>query len=206
MKTKRILAHVFLSKAAGLLLLIQFFMASSGIAQTYVSQWDANGVPLNLSDPVAVTQEMLQSINLALPESHDTRILHPEFIANDDQLRVSLTDSADIYVTFVHEGAGYRNTFGCFLYDTVDPPTSTEGITKEVLFPNTSYQNSGGGLQSGDTVFAGRHGPGTTMGFWLTANTWRSGSQSYGEGYWRHWSINELNQETPLASHCETYV
>lgn len=164
-------------------------------AQTYVSAWDSDGVPTNLVAPTPISGELLQSINQSLPEGTDVRISHPGYLANDDQLRVSLTDSADIYVTFVHEGAGFMNTFGCFLYDTGSPPTGTEGIAKEVLFPNTSYTGSGGGLNTGDTVHAGRHGPGTTMGFWMAANAWKPELADYRDARWNHWSIRDLNLE-----------
>jgi len=180
-------------------MLVLVLASSPCMAQTYVTGWDANGVPQELSDPVTVDPALLQAITLALPECQDVRVTHPEFISTDEQVRVSLSDSADIYVTFIHEGAGFRNSFGCFLYDTNNPPTDTSNVTKEVLFPNTSYLNSGGGLNTGDTVFAGRHGPGTTMGFWLSANTWRQNSGTYVESGWCHWSVRDLNAETDEA-------
>ena len=64
-----------------------------------------------------------------------------------------------VEVSFISEGSSFRNSLGYFLYDAANPPTSKTDsriLHEAIVFPNTSFFNSGGsafGLRSGDAVF-----------------------------------------------------
>ncbi len=176
------------------LMLLFALLACKPVAAQIVTGWDDLGVPDNLGEDYPVTGEMIQAINLALPEWSDIRISHPDYIASDERSRVVLTEEADVWVTFLHEGAGYRNVLGCFFYDPTDPPSSSDDIDHEILFPNASFLNSGGGLETGDTIYLGTRPAGSAIGFWLRANAWNgSGVNDWG---WTFYSIMDLNEET----------
>jgi hypothetical protein len=62
---------------------------------------------------------------------------------------IRVRELADVYVTFVSEGAGYRNTLFYYTYNEDDAPQSKNDIDKyTVVFPNTSLNGSGGGLST----------------------------------------------------------
>ena len=86
-------------------------------------------------------------------------------------------------MTFIHEGAGYKNTllFYTFAIDeTKRAPTSLAEIapTLTVVFPNASRQGSGGTLNVGDRVHIGNFPANTGIGFAVMPNGWNSNTQS----------------------------
>ena len=85
------------------------------------------------------------------------------------------TEPSDVWMTFVHEGAGYRNSVGFYTYDTGSPPHRPEVIDSVYeVFPNFSYAGSGGGLESGDKVYLGNFSAGTSLGTYLTQHGWQT--------------------------------
>jgi LruC domain-containing protein len=184
-------------------LLLVSWMGTSARGQTFVNDWNQQGVPTNLVGRVPVSSTLLATTNQVLPESRDLRLTHPEFIASDEQVRLRLVQDANITVTFVHEGAGYRNTVGCFLYADGSPPQNRSEVQHEVLFPNASYVGSGGGLRTGDTVALGTVPAGTNVGFWVRANAWQPGSATINPNGDEFSTISGLNAEptSELRSH-----
>ena len=59
------------------------------------------------------SDDFFARINNALPE----RELNEAFITDDAGSSITLTEQAEVFVTFIHEGAGYRNAFGFFLFE-----------------------------------------------------------------------------------------
>lgn len=108
------------------------------------------------------------------------------------------TKKANVIVTFMHEGAGYRNTFGFFTFNTAAEPTDPETLdSARILFPNTSYKGSGGYHYSGDSVSLGEIDPANgdnAVGFYLAADGW---SNNRGQGIEGHhfYSLESLNPE-----------
>ncbi len=140
----------------------------------YMGRYNSQGVPLYLLPKGdVVSQDVLNMINASLPENQPVPSFHPEYIANNIQTNIVLKDSASVWVTFVHEAAGYRNSLGYFSYPTNNPPTSAAAITNlKVIFPNVSFYNSGGGLHTGDKVLLGSFPAGTTIGWFLVPDGW----------------------------------
>ncbi len=146
---------------------------------------------------IDVDSAMLKMIGDALPAGGSPA---PRFLnADASGSNLEFSRPAKVLVSFLHEGAGYRNTFGFFSYDPDQPPTSHDQVdAAKVLFPNTSLTGSGGGLKSGSSIFLGEIDPATDqagLGFWLAANGWSSGR---GRGYNGHhfYTLSDLNPES----------
>lgn len=124
---------------------------------------------------------------------------------------LTLSEEANVFVSFVDEGAGYRNslgyyTFGDLAFDgltksAVDTDQSgvvelgelaaLDGVTMDWVFPNASKAGAGGLLSAGDTLTlngGSTFSAGTNIGFFLTQNTWNG----------REITIDETGDETQV--------
>jgi LruC domain-containing protein len=170
--------------------------ARTEVALSYLGTWNTLGVP-NYLDPVSdiVDASFLADVNTALPEGSKVPIKNPEYIASSTQTDIILIDSAAVWVTFVHEGAGWRSALGFYTYDVNNPPTSQSQITnKTIIFPNVSYLNSGGGLASGMKVKIGNFSANTGIGWFIVSNAWNG--SNVGAGYYEQYSNPNFNIET----------
>lgn len=146
----------------------------SAAAFSFMGSNDNQGVP-NYLETVNdyIPQDLLDLVNASLPERAPVPTNNPQYIADNIITDTRLLDSADIWVTFVHEGAGYMNTLGFYTYDLANLPTSVSQLTKRtVIFPNVSLAGSGGNLRSGNKVHLGRFPPNTGIGWFLIPNGW----------------------------------
>jgi Domain of unknown function (DUF4114) len=111
------------------------------------------------------------------PESTNNMITNPDLFAVTANKRILLTQESEVYITYVSEGAGWKNSFGYYTYDVNNPPTSAEALTKTILFPNVSGVGEGGALNTGDMVQVGtgKFKAGTVVGFYLIAQGWANG-------------------------------
>ena len=177
------------------------FSASRAMAVTgsyaYVQPFNIQGVPQNLLHD-AVPADFLVRVNTTLPESQKLPISHPDYLSDTNQLNVKIDELADLWVTFVTEGAGYGNSLGYFTYPAGQPPATAADITDmKIIFPNASLAGSGGNLRSGDKLYIGRFPAGTMIGWFMVANGW-TGS-GVGNGYGRYYSLTGLNPEVNPA-------
>ncbi len=158
-----------------------------------INGYTANGVPVGM-EPVdtPVCSELLPNIySTILPERQDQTILHPEYFENPYQ-EIEVEKKTKLFVTFIDEGAGYRNTLGYYTYQKGNKPQSVEELDKTVIFPNASAQYSGGDLIQGNTMkLLGEFEPGTVVGFYLISNGW-SGSK-ISNGIYSQYTIPEFN-------------
>lgn len=139
-----------------------------------------------------------ERINNALPE----RELNEAFVTDDAGATVTLTQEAEVFITFIHEGAGYRNSFGFFLFDADNPPTSPQDVDVTIVFPNLSYPH----MTNGHRLSIGTFPAGTSIGFFIAANGfwWDTGVKPYGVPY--YFSLKSLNpeQDESLKQHTVT--
>ncbi len=159
----------------------------------YISDYDGQGVPLDMVN-TEVSQNLLDNIETSFPEGYPVPEYNPEYIADGVETNVILTELADVWVTFVGEGAGYKNVLGYYSYDVFDPPTSPpadEDIT--IIFPNVSASGSGGGLIVGDKMYLGQFPANTGIGWVLIANGWNGNQVTYGN--WMLYSNPFFNPE-----------
>jgi len=188
-----------------LILISTFFTSLNAQNYQYLGNYTSNGTPLYLENPGDVvsvdTQEMISN---SLPESYPVPDYNPQYITSGYDTDIKINSDADVWVTFVSEGAGYRNVLGFYTYDLNNPivsPPNKEDIT--IIFPNVSALGSGGGLQVGDKVKIGNFKAGTGIGWVLLANAWSSSSQTVGNGLWDLYSNPNFNPEvnTSLKHH-----
>ncbi len=167
----------------------------------YLGDYTSNGTPLYLEEPGdEVSIATLEMISNSLPESYPVPDYNPHYISSGYETDVVLDEQADVWVTFVDEGAGYRNVLGFYTYDADNPPTTAPQDNEiTIIFPNASALGSGGGLQVGDKVKIGTFPAGTGIGWVLLANAWSSNAQMVGYGLWKLYSNPDYNPEADEA-------
>jgi LruC domain-containing protein len=155
-----------------------------------------NGVPLYLmpsNDPISST--FLADVNASLPEYKPVPTNNPQYLSANVERNLILKEQCDVWVTFVHEGAGYKNSLFYFVYNINNKPTTVAQVDSFItIFPNASYSGSGGGLVSGNKVYLGRFGADTAIGFALAANGWNGTTPTAGVGFFT--SIKSMNPES----------
>ena len=178
------------------LLLLTTLMTVSGIqAQDYnfLGDYTSDGTPKYFDGKDEVSAETLQLISDALPEGFPVPDYNPQYITSGYDTDVLLEEAADVWVTFVGEGAGYKNVLGFYTYDIENPLTEAptpEDIT--IVFPNVSALYSGGSLEVGHKVKIGRFEAGTGIGWVLLANGWKG---RVTPGLWQLFSNPDFNPE-----------
>ncbi|MGY3214954.1 LruC domain-containing protein [Mucilaginibacter sp. HD30] len=175
------------------------------------SSANAFAAPVNQGKPTylettsdVIDASLLAYVNASLPESQTVPNLHPEYLNNSATRVINVTARADVWITFVSEGAGFQNTLGFYTYRTGSPPSASAGGTLfggidkiTYIFPNASANGSGGGLKSGDKVKLGTFDAGTTIGFVLLQNAWTgSGVSTLGTKFFTQ---DEFNPENTAA-------
>ena len=183
---------------------------------TYSSNYDSSGIPKAISIRNPPSDAFLARLGAALPEAKDIRKTNPELIADDVGANLRMKKDGDVYVTFIHEGAGYKNGFGFFTFADGEAPATKADVAETVVFPNASFFNSGGssnGLKSGDTQKMGSFSAGTNIGFFVAANGFSSSTgltttPTGGPpgGDWIFYTTKALNSESNTALRAHTVL
>ncbi|OYU97020.1 MAG: hypothetical protein CFE21_01655 [Bacteroidetes bacterium B1(2017)] len=160
-----------------------------------LGRYNSSGVPLYLVTPNDVIgQTFLNDVNASLPEYQPVPTYHPGYLASNIERNLILTERCDVWITFVHEGAGYLNSLFYFVYNKNNKPTSISQVDSFIsIFPNCSYSGSGGGLNSGMKVKIGQFGADTAIGFAIAANAWNGTKPGAGSGFYT--TIKSMNPE-----------
>jgi LruC domain-containing protein len=162
-----------------------------GLTLSTLGPWSSNGLPSYLTpEPFPVDPQLLESLNATLPEGVSLPLNNPGLLGNRAANGTQITEEADVWVSFIHEGAGWQNVLGFFTFPTGEPPTSISQIQNAtVIFPKVSYST----LSSGDRVHIGHFSPGETIGWFVIANGWSKGTS--GKGDQIYFSVPALNPE-----------
>lgn len=169
----------------------------SGTVLNYLGGFSSGtnaGLPNYFYGDQTINSSTLQTINASLPEG----IALPDnpklknYIARGAASNLVMEQSGQVWMTFIHEGAGYRNSVGYYLYDAANPPSSVHDIKNRMViaYPNASFTNAGGGLSTGKRVQLRYYDPtqptaqqwsdtfpaGTGIGWFLVANGWNGTS------------------------------
>jgi hypothetical protein len=161
----------------------------------FLGNYTADGTPQYFATSDIVSAETINLIKNSLPENYPVPTYNPQYLSSGYDTDLLLEKDADVWVTFVSEGAGYRNVLGFYTYDITNPPTvapSANDIT--IVFPNVSAEGSGGSLLTGNKVKIGTFAAGTGIGWVLLANGW-NGTQVT-NGLWRLFSNPNFNPES----------
>ncbi|MEQ9266118.1 MAG: DUF4114 domain-containing protein [Balneolaceae bacterium] len=154
---------------------------------------DNNGVPHGMEpEDVEVCSELLPNLfRNVLPERNNVPRDNPEYFENPHR-EIELLKDDKVYVTFISEGAGYRNTLGYYYYHKDNPPQSADDLNKVVIFPNASAKYSGGELIQGNTMkLLGEFEEGTVIGFYVISNGWKGSKIT--DGIYTQYTIPEFN-------------
>ena len=154
---------------------------------------DNNGVPHGMEpENTPVCRELLPNLfSNVLSERRNVTIDHPEYFENPTR-EIELEKDATVYVTFISEGAGYRNVLGYYYYDKDNPPQSIDELNKVVIFPNASAKGSGGMLEQGNTMkLLGSFDANTVIGFYVISNGWNG--RKITDGIYSQYTIPEFN-------------
>lgn len=159
-----------------------------------VCDFDEDGLPECITNE-ELCENLLPDFKVLLPEQENALINHPEYFTNENR-EIVLTETANVSVTFVMEGAGFTNSFGYYTYDVNNPPQSVEDIraSMRIIFANASAAGGyGGSLLEGDQVDLGSFEAGTVIGYFLIANGWNGYDVT--EGLYTFYTIPEFNRD-----------
>lgn len=115
------------------------------------------------------------------------------FFSDTIQKKIILNKESAVYISFIFEGASYKNTLGWYSYKNTQPPLNVGEINKHVLFPNISQKGEGGELKTGYTMQLGEEifPAGTVIGFFLIANGYATDTIDYTKPI--HYTNDEFN-------------
>lgn len=98
-----------------------------------------------------------------------------------DMSRMTITEQTTATVTFMDEGAGYRNALG--VYEIAENGNISN---TQILFANASKQGSGGDLIPGQSAVTFDVSAGAQLGFFIVSN-------GYGKGYQNRAALDGAN-------------
>jgi hypothetical protein len=162
-----------------------------------------DGKPNNVTNiNEQLPSQLLTNIYNMLPESNPVT---PSYVDGSLKSNIVMGDDfvgqATVSVTFLNEGAGYRNSLGYFIYDPNNPPNEFTDISEHIIiFPNAS-KPSDGSMGQGDTVDLGiQLSAGQAIGFFIIPNGWSYAGFGANIAYSCPWnqpfySIPSLNPE-----------
>ncbi|TKK66691.1 LruC domain-containing protein [Ilyomonas limi] len=168
--------------------------------------YDVNGRPTNLVSPSdIISSTLLSYINTSLPEAKPVPTYHPDYLNAGAVNDINIVKKADVWVTFVSEGAGYYNTLGYYTYPTNDPPATQADIDSiHIILPNASLSGSGGAMRSGDKVYLGRFNPGISVGFVLLQDAWNANNRKINTNavkFFTHDNLNTTETNSSMTRH-----
>lgn len=173
---------------------------------TFYSEYDDNGYPADITDSGISETDMTRLLQ-------DIAATLPEYKENTDRLSdasITLDEEANVSVTFMHEGAGYRNAFSLIAYDPIDlengvlpasapaPGDDLDGDNSsdfKVIFPNASLP-SAGSFTAGDTLDLGLFPGGKTLIWAISANGYYKIDSGSTDGLKNYYSYRDWNPES----------
>jgi hypothetical protein len=136
---------------------------------------------------------LADSLKAIFPENEDFLVTNPDFFSDAYQRDIVLLKESKVFVTFIDEGASFKNTLCWYSYNKSQPPSQLTEITKNVLFPNISKKDEGGLLEPGYTLQLGlgTFPAGTVISFCLILKGWEDGTINYNNP--SHYTDNHFN-------------
>ncbi|MBA3828385.1 MAG: DUF4114 domain-containing protein [Taibaiella sp.] len=177
------------------LLTVLAFNTSNAQNWKYKYHFDLSGISLTPLLKDTIGSAFYSRILTSLPEFISVPVYHPEYL-RDTNSDLKLVDSADVWITFVYEGASYLNALGFYTYNTTSPLTAAPADSDiTIIFPNCSLPGSGGGLDSGDKVYLGKFPGNTGLGWVCVADGFKNVADSVSFGKWLLYSDRRFNPE-----------
>ncbi|UOB19067.1 DUF4114 domain-containing protein [Abyssalbus ytuae] len=165
-----------------------------GQGYNFLGPYDLQGTPLYMELDDVIDQATMDLVHNSLPESYPVPEYNPHYLSSGYDTDIKLLQSSSVYVTFLEEGAGYKNVLGFYTYDlNTGPFTKPKPEDITIVFPNVSRLGSGGGLIEGNKVKIGDFPANTGIGWVLLANGWNG---SVTPGLWQLFSNPDFNPES----------
>lgn len=167
-------------------------------ATTYDSlgTYDVNGKPSYLVGRDSVSAALLNFITSTLPEKQDLRKTNPELLTTRAIADIAITQSSEVFITFISQSGSFTNTFSYYTYTTGKPPASTEDIKRiTYAFPNAGSRTP---LKQGDKLKLGRFEPGTSIGFVILQRAWNNTTHTISNKVVHFCSNDVLNPEVDV--------
>jgi len=163
---------------------------------TTLGPYDNTGKPSGLLHDV-ISDSLMTFITATLPEAQNLTLSHPEFFSSSAIADVAITQTSDVYVTFVKQGGIINSALAFYTYPSNQPPASAKEIKNIIyFFPNASGLTS---LTPGDKVKIGKFDPGTSIGFVLMQNAWDTTKATLNNDAVHFCTNDVLNPETDAA-------
>lgn len=126
-------------------------------------------------------ENIADTLSVILPENGNAILNSPVLFSDTIQKKIVLSKESKVFVTFIDEGAYYKNSLCWYSYNKAQPPLKVSDINGNVIFPNISKTGEGGLLEPGYTLQLGTEAfpAGTVIGFFLVANGWKDGTINY---------------------------
>lgn len=163
--------------------------------------------------------DLLAKVRYTLPEGRDIRLNAQGLIPDsDDKTNLRFSEDAEVWVTFVAEGAGYRNSVGFFTYDPARPPATPAEVQEKIIFANTSMPSpldAAGTYQN--TVHLGKFKAGQALGFVIISDGFSSTGRLYNGSRiggvkdnanknWIFYTLRHLNPEAPSTQNLNVHT
>lgn len=165
-----------------------------------LGSFNSLGVPSYLVNPNDIIHaSVISDLNAALPEHQSVPVNRPSYMTASNRSDLEFNQVTNVVLTFLHEGASFKNVLGFYKYNSNNPPATPDDIdTIFAAFPNVKYINNGGGLVSGNKVMLplGTFQPGTALGFVLITDGFRNSNITTGNEMF--YSNPAFNPETDV--------
>lgn len=127
------------------------------------------------NDHIKPCPTLVENILSLFPEQENNKVKYPQFFAPGAPYGIITTAETDVYLSFLFENAGWKNTLGYFAYPEGAHPADITDVTKITLIQNVSGIGEGGALITGDAFFLGHFPANTVIEFYLIAQGWNGG-------------------------------
>jgi len=157
--------------------------------------YNADGLPAPMTNEV-LPAGFLTRLNQLLPEYQNFPNRFPTFFSPGLRTLIKVDEDVELFLTFINEGAGFRNAVGFYVYPQGTVVNSRADLGPlTIVFPNASKSGAGGSLNAGDTVYLGEIPGGMMVGWFLIANGFINGA-NVNTNRAHYFSDSQLNPES----------
>ena len=153
----------------------------------FLGKWNQDGkIEYGVIPGDTISDEMTNFVEVTLPETINIFERGGDLFDDNAQLNTVLKDSSDVWVTFIHEGARYKNVLGYYTYPKDQPPASYYDIDSlTVIFPNVEAGtlDNEAVINPGEKVHLGWFPANTVIGYFVIADGWVGDTICYLRNY-----------------------
>lgn len=164
--------------------------------------------------------ELLSKVGYMLPDGRDIRQNNQGLLPDsDDKTNLRFNEDAEVWVTFLSEGAGYRNSVGYFVYDPASPPRYPSEVREKILFADASMPAPLDPVSTTrqNTISLGTIPAGKALGFMIVSNGYSSTGRTLNgrripgvtdrpNAKWVFYSLRNLNPEASSAQNLNVHT